>query len=70
MKLMEISVSKNSHLVNKAIVDVDMPEDILIVMIKRHGSIIIPNGSTLILPGDILVITGTHLNEVNVLATS
>lgn len=70
VKLMEISVSKNSHLVNKAIVDVDMPEDILIVMIKRHGSIIIPNGSTLILPGDILVITGTHLNEVNVLATS
>ena len=69
-KLMEIAVSKSSHLANKAIVDVDIPGDILIVMIKREGKAIIPNGDTLILPGDILVITGTQLDEVNILSTS
>lgn len=69
-KLMEISISKDSDLINKAIVDIDIPENILIVMIKRKGNIVIPNGSTLILSGDILVITGTDLSEVNILATS
>ena len=69
-KLMEMAVGKRSHLSEKAIVDVDMPEDTLIVMIKREGEVIIPNGSTIILPGDILVITGTNLDEVNMLATS
>lgn len=69
-KLMEVAVSKKSPLANKTIVDVSMPEDILIVMIKRQGNVIIPNGSTLILPGDILVITGTCLDEVNELGIS
>ena len=67
---MEISVCKKSYLANKSIVDVGISEDILVVMIKREGNIIIPNGSTIILPGDILVVTGTDLNEVNMLATS
>ena len=70
VKLMEISVCKKSYLANKSIVDVGISEDILVVMIKREGNIIIPNGSTIILPGDILVVTGTDLNEVNMLATS
>lgn len=69
-KLMEVSVSKDSDLVNKPIADIDMPDNILIVMIKREGNVIIPNGSSVILLGDILVITGTDLSEVNILATS
>ena len=68
-KLMEMAVSKGSHLANRVIANIDIPDDILIVMVKREGRIIIPKGDTLILPGDILVITGTELTEVNALST-
>lgn len=67
-KLIEMSITKDSKLANKAIMDGDIPEDILIVMIKRDGDVIIPSGSTKMLPGDILVVTGNDINEINKLA--
>ena len=69
-KLMEISVGPTSNFANKTIVDANIPDEILVVMIKRSGDIIIPKGSTQILQDDILVITGTDINEINKLAIS
>ena len=69
-KLMEISVGATSNFANKTIVDANIPDEILVVMIKRSGDIIIPKGSTQILQDDILVITGTDINEINKLAIS
>ena len=69
-KLMEISVGVTSEFANKTIADANIPDEILVVMIKRSGDVIIPNGSTEILPGDILVITGTDISEINELAMS
>ena len=64
-KLMEINVGSESNFANKPILDANIPDEILIVMIKRNGDIIIPKGSTIILPGDILVITGTDISDID-----
>ena len=62
--LLEYNVSKGSKWMNKTIMDAEIPDDILIVMIKRNGQVIVPKGSTEILEKDILVLSGNNLNEV------
>ncbi|MPN22228.1 K(+)/H(+) antiporter NhaP2 [bioreactor metagenome] len=64
-KLIEVSVTEDCRLVNKSIMDADIPEDILIVMIKRNGDVLVPNGSTVIRSEDVLVITGNNLDELD-----
>jgi cell volume regulation protein A len=41
--------------------EADIPEEILIAMIKRDNEIIVPKGSTLIKQGDILVLSGNDI---------
>lgn len=60
-KLIEFTISENSPIANKSIMDLNIPEDILVVMIKRKGDVLVPNGSTVILPGDTLVLSGNTL---------
>lgn len=62
--LLEYNVSKSSKWMNKTIMDAEIPDDILIVMIKRNDQVIVPKGSTEILEKDILVLSGNNLNEV------
>lgn len=62
--LLEYNVSKSSKWMNKTIMDAEIPDEILIVMIKRNGQVIVPKGSTEILENDILVLSGNNLNEV------
>ena len=62
--LLEYNVSKSSKWMNKTIMDAEIPEDILIVMIKRNGQVIVPKESTEILENDTLVLSGNNLNEV------
>ncbi|WP_066874408.1 potassium/proton antiporter [Clostridium mediterraneense] len=64
-KLMEVTVDKGSSMANKTIMDANIPEDILIVMIKRKGDVLVPNGSTVILAGDRLVVTGNNFDKLN-----
>ncbi|WP_330409799.1 cation:proton antiporter domain-containing protein [Romboutsia maritimum] len=64
-KLLEITIQHNSSITNKTIMDSNIPEDILIVMIKRNGEVLIPNGSTYILPQDVLVIAGNNFDGLN-----
>ncbi|RDY26849.1 potassium/proton antiporter [Romboutsia weinsteinii] len=69
-KIMEIKVSTNSNIANKQIMNANIPEDILVVMIKRRGEVLVPNGNTIILPEDILVITGndfTIIDSLNII---
>ena len=63
-KLIEVPVDKSSKWANKTIMDAGIPEEILIVMIKRNGMVIVPKGSILILPGDILVLGGNDLSSL------
>ena len=60
---------KKSSLINRAIKDANIPDDVLIVMIKRRGEVIVPNGNTVILPDDILVITSNNMEEIEDLLT-
>jgi len=51
----------------KAIMDLDIPMDILIVMIKRKDKLITPRGTTVIKPADTLMLAGDYelLLEIN-----
>lgn len=59
--LIEYNVDSNSSWKEKTIMEADIPEEILIVMIKRDSEIIVPKGSTLIKQGDILVLSGNNI---------
>lgn len=62
--LTEFSIETKSSLINKPIKDANIPDDVLIVMIKREGEVIVPNGNTVILPEDILVVTSNNVDEI------
>lgn len=62
--LTEFSIETKSSLINKPIKDANIPNDVLIVMIKRDGEVIVPNGNTIILPEDILVVTSNSVEEI------
>lgn len=59
--LIEYNVDSKSSWKEKTIMEADIPEEILIVMIKRDSEIIVPKGSTLINQGDILVLSGNNI---------
>lgn len=63
--LVEFTIDEHNIIANKTIMDANIPEDILVVMIKRNGDVFVPNGSTKILPGDILVLSGNKLKHFN-----
>ena len=62
-ELLEYKINKDNIWIGHTIIDMDIPSDILIVMIKRKDKIIIPKGSTTIEEGDILVLTGEDLKK-------
>jgi len=59
--LIEYNVDSDNNWKDKTIMEADIPEEILIVMIKRDNEIIVPKGSTLIKQGDILVLSGNNI---------
>lgn len=62
-KVMELKIEGSCRLINKSIMDANIPEEILIAMIKREGEIIIPKGASIIKEGDILVVVGNCLED-------
>lgn len=58
IKLVELPISKESIWLDKAINQINLPSNILIVMIKRNGNIIVPKGNTIIKKDDVLVLNG------------
>ena len=62
--LLEISIKDDDKWSNKSIMDANIPEEILIVMIKRKDKIIIPKGSTILMGGDILVVSGNNIKDM------
>ena len=64
--LLEVRIAEDSRLINKMIMDADIPEEILIVMIKRNNKVLVPKGSTLIKEGDILFVSGSNIESMNI----
>lgn len=55
--ILEIEVS-NKRIIGKAIKDIPLPEDTLIVLVRREGKSLIAHGNTQLLDGDIATIIG------------
>jgi cell volume regulation protein A len=60
---MKMRVHPEHEWVGRALRDLEIGRESLIVLIKRGGQTIVPNGSTVIAPGDILVMTGESYSE-------
>lgn len=58
--LIELSVGQTCQVAGKALVDAKLPPNALIVLIKREGKFVTPNGNTVLTPGDkLMVMTDT-----------
>lgn len=62
--LLELTLQAPHQWVEKTVAEADIPEDVLVVLVKRDGKAIVPNGSTLLLAGDTLVLSGDSANEL------
>ncbi len=60
--LKEYLIEPDSIWADKAIAEADIPEEILVVMIKRGDEVVVPKGSTVILPGDRLVLSASDFD--------
>ena len=63
-KILEINIDENSKWVNKTIMDSDIPEEVLVVMIRRNNEVIIPKGLTEIKKDDILVLASNSFDNL------
>ena len=59
-ELLETNVCKGNKMVGKAIKDLNIPSEVLIVMIRRDGKLVTPRGNTVIKAEDILMLAGNH----------
>ncbi|MGG7177247.1 potassium/proton antiporter [Clostridium paraputrificum] len=58
-KLIEYNIKSDSIWANKKVMDARIPDEILIVMIKRGEEVIVPKGTIKIESGDTLVLSGS-----------
>ncbi|MEK6263374.1 MAG: potassium/proton antiporter [Clostridium sp.] len=63
-KLVELEITSESKWLNKTIMNASIPEEILVVMIKRADNVIHPKGATMIKIGDILVLSGDNFDDM------
>jgi cell volume regulation protein A len=63
-ELVEIQLSKDSHVIGKQIVQLGFPKTALISLIKRNGKFISPNGSTVLNEGDTLMVIAETKNSL------
>lgn len=63
-KLLEKRVDAGSRWIGKSLMDADIPDEILVVMIKRGDQVIIPRGATVIQEGDTLVLSSEQFDQL------
>ncbi len=63
-KLIELPIKNNNPWAGKSIMEANIPEEILVVMIKRKIEVITPKGSTVINAGDTLVLIGNSFDDI------
>ncbi|MDR1806179.1 MAG: potassium/proton antiporter [Clostridium sp.] len=63
-KLAEVSVTQGHPWEGKSIMDAEIPESVLVVMIQRDGNVVTPKGSTVMLAGDKVVLSGADMSEL------
>ena len=56
MELIQVKIPPHHHWVGRPIMEIELPEDSIIVTIERGSNTIIPNGKTVIEQGDIIIL--------------
>lgn len=62
--LKKVYIDEQYPWAGKTVAEANIPDNILLVLIKRNSEELIPNGSTELLPGDILILSGDSFEEV------
>ncbi len=63
-KLIEYKIESNHPWAGKTVMEANIPEDILVVLIKRNKNVITPKGFTEILAGDIMVLSSNTFESL------
>jgi cell volume regulation protein A len=69
-ELIEIMIPPGNPNANKRIVEIGFPKNSLIVLIERDKQFITPNGNTVIMPGDNLLIMTNSSRDINAVYSS
>ena len=56
MELIQIKIPESHHWIGRPIMDIELPENSIVVTIERNDTTIIPNGRTIIEKGDIVIL--------------
>ncbi|WP_304332466.1 potassium/proton antiporter [Brachyspira innocens] len=56
MELIQITIPPHHHWVGRPIMEIELPEDSIIVTIERGNTTVIPNGKTIIEAGDVVIL--------------
>lgn len=67
-ELQEITIPPNSTCADKTIVELALPEKLLVILIARNNEFFVPNGGTTLLPGDTLIVLSDKESYEKVLA--
>lgn len=62
--LREVHIDEAYPWAHKTVAAAGIPDDVLLVQVRRAGETIIPNGTTELLPGDVLILSGDDFSEV------
>ncbi len=63
ISFLKLSISQNHPWAFQQLQHIQMPPELLVILILREGKSIIPNGATLLLPHDLLVIAGQEFED-------
>lgn len=61
--LTEEEIGENHHWAGQKVCDIDFPGHMMIVVIRREHKAIIPRGNTVLLPGDLAVLSSAPTEE-------
>jgi len=62
----EIKLKPGFHSINKQVKDLELPKDCILISIIRDSSVMIPNGSSVLMPGDEIIAVSKKGDEIKV----
>jgi trk system potassium uptake protein TrkA len=60
----EIKLKPGFHSINKQVKDLELPKDCILISIIRNSNVMIPNGSSVLMPGDEIIAVSKKGDEV------
>jgi len=64
ISLAQVSIPATAPIVNKKLMEINLPKDVIVGCILRHEHSIVPHGNTQVLAGDILVLLSANKKEM------